>query len=364
MNVLVDGEIVLFGTVGEGFFEQGFTSLDVVKALAQVGRNKDVTVRLNSGGGIADEGIAIFNAMNSHRGKVTVVVESVAASAASVIAMAGDEVIMKTGAYMMVHDPSGITAGTSDDHAKSVEALETIAESMADIYAEKTGKNPADTRSDMKAEVWMTARDAVAKGYADRTDKSKSKEPTAFDYRLYPKAPERMAALAESRSWKHGGQSADASATTQESEMTDAEKVAADKLAADKAAADAKVKAEAEADAKAKADADAAAALKAKTEGTETMEQITARVRADMAEQHKQIVAACEIAGTPGKAVEFIGAGKSVPEVLAELRTIRAAGGSSATATNEINPHNRGGGGDNVSPFKRHAEAHNSRFAK
>lgn len=358
MNVLVDGEIVLFGTVGEGFFEDGFTAMDVVTALAEIGRSKDVTVRINSGGGIAMEGVAIFNALDSHRGKVNVVVESIAASAASIIAMAGETVTMKTGAVIMVHDPSAITLGNSEEHAKSVEMLETLATSMADIYAEKTGRKASAIREEMKSEIWLTAKEAVAKGYADKIDKQKSKEPTAFDYRLYQHAPERMVALAEARSWKHGGPKADVSATTQESEMTDAEKVAADKLAAEKAAAEAKAKSEAEA--KAKADAEAAA--KAKAEGTETLEQITARVRADLAEQHKQIVAACEIAGAPGKAVEFIGAGKTVAAVLTELREIRAAG-KTATGSTEINPHNRGGG-DNVSPFKKHAEAHNQRFVK
>lgn len=356
MNVLVDGEILLFGTVGEGFFQEGFTAMDVVSALAEIGRSKDVTVRINSGGGIAMEGVAIFNALDSHRGKVSVVVESIAASAASIIAMAGETVTMKTGAVIMVHDPGAITVGNSDEHAKSVEMLETLASSMADIYAEKTGRKAAAIREEMKSEIWLSAKEAVAKGYADKIDKSKSKEPTAFDYRLYQHAPDRMVALAEARSWKHGVPTAESSAThgqTQETEMTDAEKVAADKLAADKAAAD-----KATADAKAgsdKAAADAAAAASAAK--TETPEQITARAVADERKRAADIHAACSMVGKSDKATAFISEGKTLSEVVAALQADRAKPGTDISARHSGNQ-------DNVSPFKKHAEAHNARFAK
>lgn len=312
MDVLVDGEIVLSGTVGNIFFmEEGFTALDVVKALATLGRGSDVTVRINSGGGIATEGAAIFSALDSHKGKVTVVVEGVAASAASLIAMAGSEVVMRAGSVMMIHDPASFTVGDAAEHSKTIEMLDTIATAMADIYAEKTGKKPDAMRAMMREETWMSATDAKKNGFADRIEKGASPAPTAFDYGLYRNAPERMVALAKSRDWKVVGQQADPSAVTESQEeitMADndadgAAKILADKLAADKLAADAK----------AKADAAAAAA------GTETPEQITARVTAEVTKRHADINALCTMQGKSSLATGFITAGKSVSEVIAAL---------------------------------------------
>lgn len=313
MNVLVKGELILFGTVGDGFFEDGFTAMDIVTALADHGRSNDITVRINSGGGVATEGMAIFNALESHRGKVTVVIESIAASAASIIAMAGEEVVMKTGAVMMVHDPAAFTMGNSSDHAKSIEALETLAAAMADIYSEKTGRSADEVRAEMKAETWLTAEEAIEKGYADTMIKQRGrpKDPTAFDYRLYQHAPERMVALAETRGWKSRDQEADFAADarqTQEINMTESERAAADKAAADKIIAD-----KALADAKIKADAELKAA-ETKAEATGERERAT------------QIVAACSLAGASSKAAEYIASDKTVGQVMAELQTLRAEG--------------------------------------
>ncbi len=108
-------------------------------ALAQIGRGADVTIRLNSGGGIATEGAAIHSALAAHTGRKTIVVEGIAASAASVIAMAGDEIVMALGALMMVHDPSGFTFGTVSDHEASVRSLTALATAMAAIYSDRTG---------------------------------------------------------------------------------------------------------------------------------------------------------------------------------------------------------------------------------
>ncbi|WFS07771.1 head maturation protease, ClpP-related [Methylobacterium sp. 391_Methyba4] len=207
MTVLVSGnEIVLSGTVGDLYWDECFTSSDVILALAQVGRGQDVTIRLNSGGGIATEGAAIHAAVAAHQGRKTIIVEGIAASAASVIAMAGDDVVMSPGALMMVHDPSGFTFGTVDDHEKQITALTALATAMAGIYAEKTGKPVDAVRSDMRAEIWMTPEEAVAGGYADRVlartpAQGADPQPTAFDYRLFEHPPERLVALSDRRAW-------------------------------------------------------------------------------------------------------------------------------------------------------------------
>ena len=201
MDVLVDGEIMLYGTVGDDLWGEGFTARDVVDALAEIGRGNDVMVRLNSGGGYVDEGTAIYNALTAHRGRKTVVVDSIAASAASVIAMAGDEIVMRRGSLMMIHDPAMITVGDSATHQKSMEQLEAYAASIADIYAEQTGESPDKMRADMREEIWLTADDAVSRRYADRIEGEEAQQPTAFNYRAYQHAPQRLVAMTDARAW-------------------------------------------------------------------------------------------------------------------------------------------------------------------
>ena len=203
MNVLVNGEIVLHGTVGDVYWESGFTARDVIEALASLGRGSDVTVRINSGGGVAWEGVAIYNALDAHKGKVTCLVEGVAASAASIIAMAGDDTVMLAGSLMMIHDPALITFGDATDHAKSIEILDKLGSQLAGIYAEKTGSDADAVRDLMKAETWMTADEAVSLKFADRSDQAAAAEAMAFDYSKYAQAPEQLTALAEARHWNH-----------------------------------------------------------------------------------------------------------------------------------------------------------------
>lgn len=202
MNVLIDGEIVLHGPVGDFYWDPGFTARDVIEALATVGRQTDIKVRINSGGGIALEGVAIYNALLAHGGKVTCEVEGIAASAASIIAMAGDATVMRAGAILMIHDPSMITFGDAGDHTKSRDILDKLGDQMAGIYADKTGSDADAVRDLMREETWMTAEEAVSLGFADSADDdAEAAEATAFDYRMYAHAPEPLTVLAKARSW-------------------------------------------------------------------------------------------------------------------------------------------------------------------
>jgi ATP-dependent Clp protease protease subunit len=196
MDVLIDGEIVLHGTVGDDLWGEGFTSTDVLMALAKVGRDTDVTVRLNSGGGYVDDGIGIYNAIAAHKGVVTMYVDGVAASSASLIAMSGDEIIMRKGSVMMIHDPAQITVGTADDHVRTIGELNALGDSFAGIYAEQTGETADAMRAVMKEEVWLTAEQAVERGFADRMDDVEAEGPTAFAYQIYKNAPQPVMAAA------------------------------------------------------------------------------------------------------------------------------------------------------------------------
>jgi ATP-dependent Clp protease protease subunit len=227
MSVLQNGELVLYGFVGDNYWDEGFTAAEVLEALAEVGRETDVTVRINSGGGYVTDGLAIYNALAAHKGQVTVQVDAIAASSASLIAMAGDTIRMRAGSLMMIHDPSGITYGTAEDHDKTRDALDKMATQMASIYAERSGKDAAEVRATMKDELWLTAEEAVEQGYADESDSAKAKAVAAFDFRIFANAPQRLTALAKRKNWSLAEASARAAATAhhprqqKESSMTE-----------------------------------------------------------------------------------------------------------------------------------------------
>jgi len=201
MAVYENGELVLYGFVGEDYWDEGFTAREVISALAEHGRDNDITVRVNSGGGYTHEGMSIYNALKAHAGNVRIEVDGVALSSASLLAMAGDEIVMKAGALMMIHDPSGITIGNADDHEKSREMLDKVGDSMASIYAQRSGKDAADVRAAMKDEIWLTAEEAVEQGYATEAESAKAKAVAAFDYRIYAHAPQKLKTLASKKHW-------------------------------------------------------------------------------------------------------------------------------------------------------------------
>lgn len=202
-GLTVGSDIVLYGTVGGGFWgDEGFTAAQVVRALAGKG---DVTVRLNSGGGAAFEGAAIYAALAAHPGKVRVVIEGIAASAASLVAMGGSEIEMADGAMMMVHDPAmwiSSGRGTADDHRRDADMLDKLAGTYAAVYAKRSKTKPDEARAVMRAETWMGADEAVSMGYADRKADKPAAEAAAFDFTIYDHAPEHLRVMAQARGWK------------------------------------------------------------------------------------------------------------------------------------------------------------------
>lgn len=196
-RLIIDGELVLYGPVGfvSVFDGDGFTPSEVIAALVEI--DGDLTVRLNSGGGFAVDGIAIYNALKSRETGVTVSIDGIAASAASIIAMAGDEIVMRDGALMMIHNASGVTIGTAKDHTKQAEVLGKLDGALARIYARSSGKSASAVAKMMDTETWFDGPEAVDAGFATKTDDTAADEPTAFDYRVYAHAPEKLVARAD-----------------------------------------------------------------------------------------------------------------------------------------------------------------------
>lgn len=199
-RLIRDGDLVLYGTVGVmgWFFDEGFTAADVVNALEDM--DGDLTIRLNSGGGLADEGVAINNVLRRYaekHGEVTVVVDGIAASAASVLAMGADHLVMPVGTTLMIHEGSMLTMGTADDHEKSVTQLRHVNDQIAAIYADRSGRPKSEMLALMAAETWLSGDEAVDLGLATATDtKISSAKPAAFNYLMYKNAPPKLKTMA------------------------------------------------------------------------------------------------------------------------------------------------------------------------
>jgi ATP-dependent protease ClpP protease subunit len=197
-SLIVNGQILLYGDVGLTWFGDGFTPEQVAVALADLGPG-DVTVRINSGGGVAFDGVAIYALLKAHEGSVTIAVDGIAASAASLIAMAGDRIEMRRGAMMMIHDAAGVTFGDAAAHEKSADTLDKLSAQYASVYAARSGKPAEDIRALMKDETWFGADEAVGEGFATHVIDDEAAPVAAFDYSVYARAPDALPRVARVR---------------------------------------------------------------------------------------------------------------------------------------------------------------------
>lgn len=168
----------MYGPIGPDFWEpeNAITAKSVMAQLSEI--SGDVTVRISSGGGDVYEGIDIMNALKGHDGEVTVIVESLAASAASFIAVGGaDRVLMRGSSELMIHRAWTFADGNADDVRKTLDDLERQDNKLAAIYAGKAGGELQDWLDAMSAETWYTAEEAVAAGLADGIVAEKSSAP-------------------------------------------------------------------------------------------------------------------------------------------------------------------------------------------
>lgn len=151
----------------------------------------DITVWINSPGGDCVAAAQIYNMLSAYNGKVTVKIDGIAASAASVIAMAGDRVLVSPVSMMMIHNPSTIAFGDSAEMQKAIAMLDEVKESIINAYEIKTGMSRNKLSRLMDAETWMDARKAVELGFADeviqRAELGENAEPAAVSM-LYSKA--------------------------------------------------------------------------------------------------------------------------------------------------------------------------------
>lgn len=162
-----DNSISVFDVIGADWYGDGVTASRIAAALRSIG-GYDVTVNINSPGGDMFEGLAIYNLLREYEGKVTVKVLGLAASAASIIAMAGDEVQIGRGAFLMIHNCWVYAMGNRHDLQQIAADMVPFDNAMNDIYSARTGLDAATIDSMMDAETYIGGSDAVEKGFADR----------------------------------------------------------------------------------------------------------------------------------------------------------------------------------------------------
>ena len=170
------GTITFRGFVGD--FDNGISADDFRDVLAEHG-GKDVTIHLNSEGGSVTDGLSIYNAISQHEGEVTIHVDALAASIATVICCAADKVIMNGNAKFMIHRCFVAAMGNCREFRQIANTMEMLDGDIAAVYAEKTGIETERLMEMMDVETWLTAEEAVSQGFVDEVYEVKKAKPKA-----------------------------------------------------------------------------------------------------------------------------------------------------------------------------------------
>lgn len=167
INKADKAEIWMYEQIGEDFWSGGgITAKSFQKELSDIKANQ-IDLHINSPGGEVFDGITIYNLIKQHPANVTTYIDGIAASIASVIALAGDKIIMAENALYMMHNPFGMVMGNSEDMRKMADVLDKVRGSISLAYKTKSGKADDEINSLMDAETWMNADEAQAAGFVD-----------------------------------------------------------------------------------------------------------------------------------------------------------------------------------------------------
>jgi ATP-dependent Clp protease protease subunit len=161
------GEVFIYDDIGDSFFDDGITSKSFAEDLRALGNVSLLNVFINSPGGSVFHGISIHNQLARHRARKVVNIDGIAASIASVIAMAGDEITIAENGMMMIHEPFAMAAGTAADMRKMADSLDKVGETILSTYVNRTGTAEGQIAAMMAEETWLNAEEAVDLGFAD-----------------------------------------------------------------------------------------------------------------------------------------------------------------------------------------------------
>lgn len=161
-------EIYLYGIIGGDWFGEGVTAKQFADDLKALGAVKTIDLRINSEGGSVFDGKAMYSLLNEHKAKIIVHIDGLAASAASFVAMAGDEIQIAEGGFVMIHNAYMVAIGDARAMRQSADMLDTVNNTIIDVYASRTKADRKAIAKMMDDETWMTGADAVKNGFADK----------------------------------------------------------------------------------------------------------------------------------------------------------------------------------------------------
>jgi ATP-dependent Clp protease protease subunit len=161
-------ELLIYEDIGTDFFGDGVSAKSVKEQLDSF--TGDLSIRINSFGGDVFEGHTIYNLIKNYDGAKTVHIDGIAASAASVIAMAGDEIRMPVNAMLMIHNPYTLAMGDSAEMTRTAERLDQVKQTIVNVYTDKTGIDAGEVSEMMTAETWMDADQAFNLGFAVKSE--------------------------------------------------------------------------------------------------------------------------------------------------------------------------------------------------
>lgn len=191
-------EVYIYDAIGD-FWGEGISAKRFADDIRAAGQVDLITVRINSPGGLMFDGIAMYNVLDRHPARVEVDVDGMALSAASIVAMAGDEIRIAANAMMMIHNPQSIALGDADAMRHEAEVLDQAKVGLVNTYAARSAGDAKEISDMMDAETWFTAQEAVDAGLADVVT-GELAIAACFDPTRYRNVPARLKALANRRS--------------------------------------------------------------------------------------------------------------------------------------------------------------------
>jgi ATP-dependent Clp protease protease subunit len=195
MSGAKSADLYIYDEIGGGFFG-GVGAKEIIAEVNKLKKIDTLNVRINSIGGDVFEGLAIYNFLKRYPADVIVSVDGLAASIASIIALAGSEVNIAQNAMFMIHEPFSAVMGTAEDMRRKAELLDTVTSNAIDIYVAKTNQPREKVSAMVAEETWFTAAEAVQFGFADRVTEE-LKVAAKFDPSKFRNAPKGFGMSAE-----------------------------------------------------------------------------------------------------------------------------------------------------------------------
>lgn len=183
-------ELYIYGEIGWDVMAK-----EVIAALQTV-QGRDIVVHVNSPGGNVFEGLTIVNALRAHKGAVTIQVDALAASIASVIALGGARIVMAENAFFMIHNPFTCACGTADDFRALASTLDKIGKTIRAEYVKRTGAKDGEVQAWMDGETWFDAEETIAAGFADEITGASDEEARVLEG-MFKNTPDKIAAMAK-----------------------------------------------------------------------------------------------------------------------------------------------------------------------